>query len=401
MKMQNAPSPLAGLKVLDLSQIMAGPYCTMVLADLGAEVIKVEKAGKGDDSREMGPYVNEESASFAHINRNKKGIVINLKDPQGREVLYDLARWADVVVENFLVGVTKSLGVDYETLSRINPRLVYCSISGFGQTGPYAHKGGFDLVAQGMTGMMSMTGETGGRPLKAGIAIYDIGAGITAVYAILAARIHQMNTGEGQHIDISLAECGLPWFIWEAAAYFTTGIVPTATGSRHRVSAPYQAFRTGSGYIVIGAANQRSWERLCNGVLGRPDLIQDPRFATNSSRLAHVEELEVLLEEMFAKADAATWIARCEESGVPCGPINDFGQALEDPHFLARGMVQEVEHPVLGRMKMLGIPTKFSRTPGSVDTAAPTLGQHTDEVLRGLGMAPERIMGLRSTGVVQ
>ena len=399
--MQNIPSPLAGLKVLDLSQIMAGPYSTMVLADLGAEVIKVEKAGKGDDSREMGPYVDGESASYAHINRNKKGIVINLKDPQGRELLYELARWADVVVENFRVGVTKSLGVDYETLSKINPRLVYCSISGFGQTGPYAHKGGFDLVAQGMTGMMSMTGEAGGRPLKAGIAIYDIGAGITAVYAILAARIHQMTTGEGQHIDISLAECGLPWFIWEAAAYFTNGTVPRATGSRHRVSAPYQAFRTGNGYIVIGAANQRSWERLCTGVLNRPDLIQDPRFATNSSRLAHVEELEDLLEELFAEADAATWIARCEAAGVPCGPINDFAQAMDDPHFRARGMVQAVEHPILGRMEMLGIPTKFSRTPGSVNTAAPTLGQHTDEVLRGLGLAPERIEQLRASGAVQ
>ena len=399
--MEKGMSPLAGLKVLDLTQIMAGPYCTMVLADLGAEVIKVEKAGKGDDSREMGPYVNGESASFAHINRNKQDIVINLKDPQGREVLYDLARWADVVVENFRVGVTRSLGVDYETLSKLNPRLVYCSISGYGQTGPYSGKGGFDLVAQGLTGMMSMTGETGGRPLKAGIAVYDIGAGITAVYAILAARIHQMNTGEGQHIDISLAECGLPWFIWEAAAYFTNGTVPQAAGSRHRVSAPYQAFRTGSGFIVIGAANQRSWERLCTSVLGRPELIKDPRFITNSDRLAHVDELEVLLEEEFVKADAATWIARCEESGVPCGPINDFAEALEDPHFKARNMIEEVEHPRLGRMKMLGIPTKFSRTPGAVKTAAPTLGQDTDAVLRRLGLPQERITKLRSTGAVQ
>lgn len=394
-------SPLAGMKVLDLSQIMAGPYCTMVLADLGAEVIKVEKAGKGDDSREMGPYVKGESASFVHINRNKQGIVLNLKDPQGREVLYDLARWADVVVENFRVGVTKSLGVDYETLSGINPRLVYCSISGYGQTGPYSRKGGFDLVAQGVTGMMSMTGEAGGRPLKAGIAVYDIGAGITAVYAILAARIHQMNTGEGQHVDISLAECGLPWFIWEAAAYFTNGTVPMATGSRHRVSAPYQAFRTGSGYIVIGAANQRTWERLCTSVLGRPELITDPRFATNSDRLAHVDELEELLEQEFRKADAATWIARCEESGVPCGPINNFAQALEDPHFKARNMVEEVDHPILGRMKMLGIPTKFSRTPGRVNTAAPTLGQDTDAVLQRLGMTPERIAQLRAAGAIQ
>ncbi len=394
-------SPLAGLKVLDLSQIMAGPYCTMVLADLGAEVIKVEKAGKGDDSREMGPFVNGESASFAHINRNKRGIALDLKQPQGREVLYELAKWADVVVENFRVGVTRSLGVDYETLSALNPRLVYCSISGFGQTGPYAAKGGFDLVAQGMTGMMSMTGETGGRPLKAGIAVYDIGAGITAVYAILAARIHQMQTGEGQYIDISLAEAGLPWFIWEAAAFFANGTVPKATGSRHRVSAPYQAFRTGGGYIVIGAANQRTWERLCAGVLGRPDLIEDPRFRTNSLRQDHVEALEGLLEAEFAKADAPTWISRCEASGVPCGPINDFGQAMADPHFLAREMVTEVDHPILGRMKMLGIPTKFSKTPGAVRTAAPTFGQDTDRVLDQLGLSAERIAALRASGAVQ
>ncbi|MGE8636385.1 MAG: CaiB/BaiF CoA transferase family protein, partial [Achromobacter piechaudii] len=285
--MTQAASPLAGIKILDLSQIMAGPYCTMVLADLGAEVIKVEKTGTGDDSREMGPYVNGESTCFAQINRNKQGIALNLKDPEAREVLYDLARWADVVVENYRVGVTRSLGVDYETLSRINPRLVYCSISGYGQSGPYAGKGGFDLVAQGMSGIMSMTGEPGGRPLKSGIAIYDVGAGLTAVYAILAACIHQMKTGEGQHIDIALAECGLPWFVWEAAAYFADGTVPEGTGSRHRVSAPYQAFGTRMGFIMIGAANQRTWERLCADVLERPELITDPRFVTNSDRLAN------------------------------------------------------------------------------------------------------------------
>ena len=398
---QSKTGPLAGLQVLDLSQIMAGPYCTMVLADLGAEVIKVEKTGGGDDSRQMGPFVDGESSCFAHINRNKRGIALNLKDPRGQELLHELARRCDVVVENFRVGVTKTLGADYETLSSINPRLIYCSISAYGQTGPLAHKGGFDLVAQGMAGMMSMTGEPGGRPLKAGIAIYDVGAGITAVYAILAARIHQLATGEGQHIDLALAECGLPWFVWEAAAYFADGTIPQATGSRHRVSAPYQAFRTGDGYIVIGAANQRTWERLCTDVLARKDLLEDPRFRTNSDRRANVEALEALLEGEFAAADASTWIARCEQSGVPCGPINDFAQAMADPHYRARGMVEEIDHPVLGRMPMLGIPTKFSRTPGSIRHAAPTLGQDTDAVLRELGLSPDRIAALRSAGTVQ
>lgn len=399
--MQTTKSPLAGLKILDLSQIMAGPYCTMVLADLGAEVIKVEKTGAGDDSREMGPYVNGESACFAHINRNKNGIALNLKDPQAREVLHELARWADVVVENYRVGVTKSLGVDYATLSEINPKLIYCSISGYGQTGPYSKKGGFDLVMQGITGMMSMTGEPGGRPLKSAIAVYDVGAGLTAVYAILAACMHQRATGEGQHIDIALAECGLPWFVWESAAYFADGSVPEATGNRHRVSAPYQAFRTADQYIVVGAANQRTWERLCTDVIGRPELISDARFITNSDRLTNIALLEPLLETEFKKADAATWIARCDEASVPCGPINDFGQAMRDPHFQARGMIEEVDHPVLGRMQMVGIPTKFSKTPGKVRTAAPTLGQDTDAVLRRFGVPENRIAEMRVRGAIQ
>lgn len=401
MSNNGARLPLEDLKVLDLSQIMAGPYCTMVLADLGAEVIKVEKPITGDDAREMGPYVNGESTCFAQINRNKLGISLNLKHPDAREVLYDLVKWADVVVENYRVGVTKSLGVDYDSLSRINPRLVYCSISGYGQTGPYANRGGFDLVAQGMTGMMSITGEPSGRPLKSGIAIYDIGAGLTAIYSILAACLHQQKTGEGQHIDISLAECGLPWFVWEAAAYFAEGTIPKATGSRHRVSAPYQAFNTNNGYIIIGAANQRTWENLCAHVVHRPELIGDPRFATNSDRMANVEELEDILEEVFMQDDAETWIARCEKAGVPCGPINDFGQAVSDPHYAARGMIQEVEHPVLGRMKTIGIPSHFSRTPCSVRTPAPLLGQHTDEVLRRFGVSESRIAEMRAANAIQ
>ncbi len=399
--MSNRLPPLAGMKVLDLSQIMAGPYCTMVLADLGAEVIKVEKPVTGDDSREMGPYVNGESSCFAHINRNKQGVSLNLKDPETREILYDMVRWADVVVENYRVGVTKSLGVDYETLSAINPRLIYCSISGYGQTGPYSRKGGFDLVAQGLTGIMSMTGEPGGRPLKSGIAIYDVGAGLTAAYSIMAAYVHQIRSGEGQQIDISLAECGLPWFVWEAAAYFAEGTVAQPTGSRHRVSAPYQALRTGDGFIVIGAANQRTWEKLCRDVIGQPDLIDDPRFLTNMDRMTNIEALEPLLEEAFASADAATWIARCEAASVPCGPINDFGDAMNDPHYLARGMVEQIEHPKLGAMKMIGIPTKFSKTPGAIRKAAPLLGEDTDLVLRNFGVPEDQIASLRARGAVQ
>ncbi|MEH6986414.1 CaiB/BaiF CoA transferase family protein [Cytobacillus firmus] len=393
--------PLQGMKVLDASQIMAGPYCTMVLADLGAEVMKVEKVNGGDDSRQMGPYVNGESTCFFQINRNKKSIALNLKTQEGKEVFYKLAKEADVVVENYRPGVTKSLGIDYECLKEINPGLVYCSISGYGQTGPYSHKGGFDLVAQGMTGLMSMTGEKGMRPMKSGIAVYDIGAGITAAYSILAAYIHKMKTGEGQHVDIALAEIGLPWFTWEAGAYFAEGTIPEATGWRHRVSAPYQAVKTKSGYMMLGCANQRTWERFCTDVAERPDWINDPRYKTNLLRNQHVIDLEEDIEEVLMQKDTNYWIDRCEKAGVPAGPINNFAEAVQDPHYEARGMIQEVEHPVIGKMKMIGIPTKFSETPGEVRTPSPLFGQDTIEVLTGLGYDEKSIRNLTKAGAVR
>ncbi|SHF83784.1 formyl-CoA transferase [Modicisalibacter ilicicola DSM 19980] len=393
--------PLQNMKVLDVSQIMAGPYCTMVLADMGAEVIKVEKVNGGDDSRQMGPYVNDESTCFSQINRNKKSISLNLKEARGRDIFYRLAAEADVIVENYRPGVTKSLAIDYDTMKEINPGIIYCSISGYGQTGPYSHKGGFDLVAQGMTGLMSMTGEKGGRPLKTGIAVYDIGAGITAVYSILAAYIHRMNGGEGQHVDIAITECGLPWFTWEAAAYFAEGKVPEPTGWRHRVSAPYQAVKVRDGYIMLGCANQRTWERFCRDVLEREDLMADERFLTNFARGQHVEELEALLETLLVEHDADFWLERCDVAGVPAGPINDFDQAMQDEHYLARGMVQEMEHPVIGRMKTIGFPSKFSRTPSQIRSPAPLFAQHTDEVLAELGLSGSDIERLRAEGHIR
>lgn len=393
--------PLNQIKVLDISQIMAGPYCTMVLADMGADVIKVEKFNGGDDSRQMGPYVNDESTCFSQINRNKKSISLNLKDERAREIFYRLAKEADVIVENYRTGVTKSLKIDYDTIKEINPGIVYCSISGYGQTGPYSHRGGFDLVAQGMSGLMSMTGEKGKRPLKTGIAVYDIGAGITAVYSILAAYIHKQNTGEGQHIDIAITECGLPWFTWEAAAYFAEGKVPEPTGWRHRVSAPYQAVKTRDGYIMLGCANQRTWERFCQDVLQREELMQDPRFLTNLDRGQHVEELEALLEEIMAEEGSDHWLALCDQAGVPAGPINDFAQAMADEHYLARGMVQEIEHPVIGKMKTIGFPSKFSLTPSQIRSPAPLFAQHTDEVLETLGFSCEQREVLRKEGCIK
>lgn len=392
---------LEGVRVLDLSQIMAGPYCTMVLGDLGAEVIKIEKPNGGDDSRETGPYVNGESTSFFQINRNKKGIVVDLKKEEGKEIFYELAKSADIIVENYRVGVTKRLSVDYSTVKELNPGIVYCSISGYGQTGPYAEKGCFDLVAQGITGIMSMTGEPGRRPLKTGIAVYDIGAGITAAYSILAAYIYRLKTGKGQHVDISLAEVGLPWFTWEAAAYFAEGTVPGPTGWRHRASAPYQAFKTKEGYIMVGCANQRTWESFCENVIEKPEWINDARYKTNTDRIENVEELEAEIEGVLKTRDSKYWLEKCERFGVPSGPINTFADAVQDPHFLARDMVVELDHPVIGKMKTIGIPTKFSLTPADIRMPSPTFGQHTDEILKEIGFSGEKINELRIKQVIK
>jgi crotonobetainyl-CoA:carnitine CoA-transferase CaiB-like acyl-CoA transferase len=392
---------LSGLKILDLSQIMAGPYCTMVLADLGAEIIKVEKINGGDDTRQMGPFVNGESASFFQINRNKKSIAVNLKTEEGKEIFFRLAKEADVIVENFRPGVTASLGIDYPEMKKINAGIIYCSISGFGQTGPYSHKGGFDLVAQGMTGLMSMTGEKGKRPFKSGVAVYDIGAGITAVYSILAAYIHKMNTGQGQHIDLSLSEIGLPWFAWEAAAYFTNSTVPDATGHRHRALAPYQAVKTKNSYIMLGCANQRTWEKFCSEVVEMPEWITDPLFIDNTKRMENIDQLENMIESVLIRQESTYWLDRCEKAGVPAGPINRFDEALQDPHYLERGMIKEMEHPVIGKMKMIGIPTIFSETPGEIRTPAPLLGQHTEQILASLHFSKDEANLLEKKGVIK
>ena len=393
-------SLLKGVKILDASQIMAGPYCTMVLADLGAEVIKIEKINGGDDSRQMGPYVNGESTCFFQINRNKKSVAINLKTEEGKKIFDELAEEADVIVENFRPGVTKSLGIDYESMRKLNDGIIYCSISGYGQTGPYSHKGGFDLVAQGMSGLMSMTGLPGGRPLKSGVAVYDIGAGITAVYSILAAYIYKLKTGKGQQVDVSLAEAGLPWFAWEAAAYFANGTIPEPSGWRHRVSAPYQAIQTKDSYMMVGCANQRTWEKFCLDVLNKPEWLKDERYKTNSLRHDYVDELEKEIEEITTMKDSSFWINKCEQAGVPAGPINNFAEAVNNEHYLEREMIKELEHPILGKMKVIGSPTKFSETKIKIETPAPILGEHTEEVLSNIGYSKENIQSYKEKGII-
>lgn len=391
---------LQNMRVVDLTQVLAGPYCTMVLGDLGADVIKVEKYPDGDDTRTMRPFVNDESYCYMMVNRNKRGIRLNIKEEAGRAILYDLVKTADVFIENFRPGTTRKLGIDYETLRAVNPGLIYCSISGYGQTGPYSHKGGFDIMAQGLSGIMSMTGEKGGRPVKSGIAIHDIAAGVTALYSILAAYVHKLQTGEGQYIDLSLVDSGLAWTVWEAAAYFGAGEVSGPNGSAHRVSAPYQGFQTKNGHILIGAANQKLWERFCQDVIDRPELTEDPRFLTNSDRIRHVDELEAIIQEIIIREESQYWLEKLDKAGIPSGPIYRYDETMNDPHIRAREMIIEYEHPVAGPIVNLGFPAKLSKTPGQVRRPAPYLGQHTREVLRELNYSEDAIRELEENHII-
>ncbi|MDA1349138.1 MAG: CoA transferase [Chloroflexi bacterium] len=391
--------PLDGIKVLDLTQVMAGPFCTMLLADMGADVVKVEKPG-GDDVRGIGPpFINGESAAFLQINRNKRSIVMDLKNEQGVDALRRMAAQADALVQNYRPGAMERMGLGYEQVHEINPALVYCSISGFGSTGPYSKRAGFDLVTQGMSGLMSLTGQPGGAPTKVGVPITDLNAGFYAAYGVLCAYIERLKTGSGQMVDASLLEGGLAYTVWESAIYFATGQAAKPAGSAHRLTAPYQSFPTRDGYINIGAANQSNWERLC-GALERPDLLEDPRFATNTDRIQNLRQLEATLTETLRGKESAEWLDAMERAGVPSGPIYDLAEAYDDPHVRARDMVVEVEHPVAGPIQNIGVPVKLSETPGSVRRPAPTLGQHTDEVLAEFGFSSDETEALRRSGAV-
>jgi crotonobetainyl-CoA:carnitine CoA-transferase CaiB-like acyl-CoA transferase len=391
--------PLAGFRVLDLTRFLSGPYCTMVLAELGADVIKIEQPHTGDDSRRLAPKIDGESYPFAMPNRSKRSVSLDLKTEQGLAVFRRLAAEADLVIENFRPGVAKRLGIGYDDLKAVREDILYCSISGFGQTGPYRDRPGFDIMAQGMVGFLRMTGEPGGRPAKVGIAINDIAAGATAIYSIMAAEMHRRATGEGQYMDISLVDAGLAWAVWESGAYFGAGEVPQPTGTRHRRSTPYQAYRTSDGYVTIGAANDRLWLRLL-GPLERPEWATDPRFATLPDRMANIEELEREIEAITTTRTTDEWIKRVDEAGVPCGPVLTFDETLSDPHVIARDMVAELEHPIIGEMRTIGPPTKFSGLDFTVRGPAPWLGQHTAEVLRETGLDDDEIAALFTDEVV-
>jgi crotonobetainyl-CoA:carnitine CoA-transferase CaiB-like acyl-CoA transferase len=392
--------PLKGIKVIELAQIMAGPTCGMLLADMGADVIKVEKLPGGDDTRSYSePAIKGESAAFMMLNRNKRGIAVNLKKPGGLEVVKKLLAGADVVTENYRKGTLEKLGLGYDVMQALNPRLVYCAISGYGRTGPYADKGGFDLIAQGFAGIMSITGEPGRPPVKSGTSIADINAGILAALGIVSALVARSTTGRGQMVDTSLMEAAVQQTYWQAAIFFATGVSSGPSGSAHILTAPYQAFPTADGWINIGGANQPNWERIVKA-LGRPELAADPRFRSNGDRMRNLDALVPLMSAITRTKSSAHWIAEFDAAGVPVGPINKVGDMLADPQVLSREMVVEVDHPNAGRMKTLGTPIKFSETPAKVERAAPTLGQHTDEVLGSLGYGRGEIERLRAEGAV-
>ena len=399
---QKNSGPLAGLKVIDLSHVMAGPACAMLLADMGADVIKVEKLPGGEDARRMvPPTISGESAAFLIMNRNKRGIALNLKTDAGRKVLSRLLWDADVLIENYRRGTMEKMGFGYDALHALNPRLIYCSISGFGRTGPYADRGGFDLVTQGMSGLMSITGEGPGcPPVKLGAPVTDITAGILGCVGILAALHARESTGQGQMVDTSLFEAGIIHTYWQSAICFATGEAPGPMGTAHPLNAPYQAFPVADGWITVGAANQNNWLRMLD-VIGAPQLKDDPRFVTNAERMRNLPDLQAELTAFFKTRTSAEWLRRLEEAGVPAGPVLDVRQMQADPQALAREMVVETAHPTAGKVKSIGLPIKFSETPGSVTRSAPVLGQHTREVLREHGFSDAEADEMAAQGAIE
>ncbi len=392
--------PLAGIKVLELAQIMAGPTCGMMLADMGADVIKIEKIPGGDDSRSYRePRVNGVSAPFLVLNRNKRGLALDLKHPKGVEVLKRLVVQSDVLTENYRMGTMEKLGIGYADLKTIHPGLIYATVSGYGRTGPLAEKPGFDLIAQGFSGLMSITGYPGHAPAKTGNSVADINAGILACVGILAALIHKMKTGEGQLVETSLMEAAMQQTYWQAAMFFATGVSAGPLGSAHPLTAPYQAFQTQDGYVNIGGANQPNWERIAD-TLGHPEWKTDPRFETNTQRLAHQDALTQAIESVLTQHPTAHWITTLESAGVPVGPVNSIAQAFTHPQAIAREMVVETTHPKAGRVKGVGHPVKFSALPRPEPKPAPELGQHSRHILSGFGFSEQEITELIAERVV-
>jgi crotonobetainyl-CoA:carnitine CoA-transferase CaiB-like acyl-CoA transferase len=395
------PGPIHGVKVLELAQIMAGPTCGLMLADLGAEVIKIEKIPGGDDTRRfLPPDVNGEAAAFMMMNRNKRGMALDLKTKEGVEVFKRLVKQADVVVENFRKGTLEKLGVGYEELKKINPKIILCEISGYGRTGPYADKGGFDLIAQGMSGLMSITGESKGKPpMKVGAPVTDITAGILAATGVLAALVSRATTGVGQRVDTSLYEAGIVHTYWQSAIASATGVAPGPLGSAHPLTAPYQAFQTKDKWITVGASNQNTWLKLIDA-LGAKELQENEKFNSNANRMKNLTELTELLKKELVKKTAEEWLKLFDEKGLPCGPINTVTEMFEDPQTIERKMIVDVKNTKAGSFKAIGMPIKFSETKVEDTKESPTFGQHTKQILLDHGFKSEEIDSLMKQGVV-
>ncbi len=388
--MINNSGILKGLTVLDCSQILAGPFCSMILADMGARVIKIEKPNGGDDIRKWGPFKNGESVGFMNLNRNKESVVIDFKNQDGIETMKSLVKKSDVIIENYRTGTMEKLGLGYKDLKKINDKIIYCSISGFGRTGPYAKRAGFDLVAQGMSGLMSITGHPNNPPAKVGVPVADLNTGMYALSAIEAAYINLLKNKEGQYIEVSLLESALAYTVWESTGYFYNEEIAEPLGSAHRVSAPYQALKTKDGYLNVAAPNQSNWERLCDAI-ERNDLKENKNFIDNTNRMKNIKDLEIELEKTFMKKNRNQWIEILDNAGVPCGPINKIDEVWEDPQIIYRNMKVKTVHSKIGEVDNIGVVAKFLEKPSSIRTPSPLLGEHTEKVLSDFGFSNEKI----------
>jgi crotonobetainyl-CoA:carnitine CoA-transferase CaiB-like acyl-CoA transferase len=398
--MSTEAAPLAGLTVLDFTRVLSGPYCTMLLADMGARVIKLEQPGRGDDTRAWGPpFVNGESAYFLSINRNKQSLTLDLKQPSARPILESLLARADVLVENFRPGTMNRLGLAYEALAAKHPRLIYCSISGFGQTGPRRAEPGYDAVMQGEAGLMSITGDATGPPFRLGVAISDIVSGMFAAQGITLALLARARTGRGQHVDVGMLDATAALLTYQAGIYFATGTTPGRMGNRHPTIVPYETFHASDGDFVVAVGNDNQFRTFC-GIIGAAELATDERFATNRGRVVHYSELRPLLVQRLRNRPRQEWVRELKAAGVPCGSVREIAEVLSDPHLDARAMIETVDHVTAGAIRLLGVPIKLSDTPGSVRVAPPALGQHTDRILEECGLSAAQIESLRAAKTI-
>lgn len=392
--------PLEKLVVLDLTRVLAGPYSAMMMGDFGADIIKIEQPEVGDDSRAFGPFVGKESAYYMSLNRNKRSMTLNFKEQGARDLFKEMVKKADVVLENYRPGTMEKFGLGYDVLKEINPKIIYAACSGFGETGPYSQKPAYDIIVQAMGGIMSITGQEGGEPTRPGASIGDIIAGLFTTIGVTMALYHRAMTGEGQKIDVAMLDCQVAILENAISRYLVNGVVPGPLGNRHPSITPFEAFTASDGHVIVGAGNDRLWKKLCE-MIGKEELLADERFLTNSLRTTNQKALKPILDAVFKNKTIDQWLAMLEEAGVPCAPINTVDRVVNDPQVKAREMLVEIEHPVAGKMHVPGVPIKMYKTPGSVDTPAPTLGQHTEEILNELlGLSKEDVDALRAKNVL-